>query len=133
MKYYIIPTCDIATEVDAKDMYDAMDTFALTMDFDMNTYFRAVTEEEYEEIKDKKLWEARKKTQVDFYIDELEDNFDVPEDQIPEVAERAYECYCKSGSPGYGWAEGLTEYEALEMAVNEWEEENGEEDEEEDD
>ena len=90
MKYYIIPTCDIATEVDAKDMYDAMDTFALTMDFDMNTYFRAVTEEEYEEIKDKKLWEARKKTQVDFYIDELEDNFDIPEDQIPERLPKSY-------------------------------------------
>ena len=129
MKYYIIPTCDIATEVDAKDMYDAMDTFALTMDFDMNVYFRAVTEEEYEEIKDKKLWEARKKTQVDFYIDELEDNFDIPEDQIPEVADNAYKIYCHAGS--YPYCDVETEYDALDKAYDEWWEENGEEDDEE--
>lgn len=129
-KYFIIPKDDVAMEIHSANPEDAMSCFAWAMDSDMNTYFRAVTEEEYEEIKDKKLWEARKKTQVDFYIDELEDNFDIPEEDIPEVAERAYECYCKSGSPGYGWAEGLTEYEALEMAVDEWEEENGEDEEE---
>ena len=131
MKYYIIPTSDIAMEVNAEDMYDAMGTFAVTMDFDMNVYFRAVTEEEYEEIKDKKLWEARKKTQVDFYIDELEDNFDIPEDQIPEVADNAYKIYCQAGS--YPYCDVETEYDALNKAYDEWWEENGKKEEEDDD
>lgn len=120
MKYYIIPTCDIAMEIDAKDDFEAIVTFATRMDFNMGVYFRAVTEEEYNEIQDKKLIEAIKNSQIDFYVDELEENYDIPEEDIQDVAERAYECYCKSGSPGYGWAEGLTEYEALEMAVDEY-------------
>ena len=120
MKYYIIPNCDIVDEIEADDAKEALVNFATHMDLDMETYFRAVTEEEYSEMCFKKRVEAHRQEQIDFYIDELHDNFDVPEEDIEDIAERAYECYCKSGSPGYGWAEGLTEYDALEMAVDEY-------------
>ena len=118
-KYLIIPKNDVAMEVHSSNPEDAMSCFAWAVDFDMSAYFRAVTEEEYNEIKEKKLWEARKKTQVDFYISELEMNFDeVAEEDINEIAERAWEMYC--GKEG----EGLTEYETLEKAVDEYEKEN---------
>ena len=129
-KYFIIPKDDIAFIVHSGNAEDAMSCFATVMDLDMNTYFRAVTEEEYEEIKVKRNADAAKQNQIDFYIDELEHHFDIPEKDIKDIAERAYECYCKSGSPGYGWAEGLTEYEALEMAVEEYEKKEDDDDEE---
>ena len=128
-KYFIIPKDDVAMEIHSANPEDAMSCFAWAMDSDMNAYFRAVTEEEYEEIKDKRLWEARKKTQVDFYIDELENCFDIPEDQIPEVADNAYKIYCHAGS--YPYCDVETEYDALNKAYDEWWEENGEEDDEE--
>lgn len=117
MKYYIIPNCDIVDEIEADDAKEALVNFATHMDLDMGTYFRAVTEEEYNEMCFKK---AERQKQIDFFVAELEENYDIPEEDIEDVAERAFECYCKSGSPGYGWAEGLSEYDALEMAVDEY-------------
>ena len=116
MKYYIIPRNYIVDEIEAADAGEAIIDFATEMDSDMNIYFRAVTEEEYNEIQSAN----EKKEMIDFFINELEENLDIPEEDIQDVAEMAYECYRKSGSPGYGWAEGLTEYEALEMAVDEY-------------
>lgn len=121
-KYLIIPKDDVAFVVHSGNAEDAMSCFAWAMDSDMNAYFRAVTEEEYEEIKEEKLWEASKKTQVDFYIEELEDNFDVPEDQIPDVADNAYEIYCNAGH--YPYSDVETEYDALNKAYDEWCDEN---------
>ena len=122
MKYYIIPTADIAMEVETADKYAAMDEFALKMDSDMNAYFRAVTEKEYKKIKQEREWEAKKNVQVDFYIEELRDNFDVPEEEINDVAEQAYEIYCEAGHGEYCTVE--TEYDALERAYDEWYEES---------
>lgn len=56
----------------------------------------------------------------EFAEDILLKNFNVDESKVKEIAQRAYECYCKSGSPGYGWDEGLTQYYAIEMAANEY-------------
>ena len=120
MRYYIIPNNEIVDEIEAADAGEAIIDFATKMDLDMNIYFRAVTEEEYEEIEREKLRKARKQIHVNFYVDELYDRFDVPEEDIESIAERAYECYRESGSPGYGWDNGLTEYDALEMAVKEY-------------
>lgn len=117
MKFYIIPNCDIVDEIEADDAKEALVNFATHMDLDMGAYFRAVTEEEYNEMCFKK---AERQKQIDFFVAELEENYDIPEEDIEDVAERAFECYCKSGSQGYGWAEGLSEYDALEMAVDEY-------------
>ena len=50
----------------------------------------------------------------------LVETFNVDKSKVKEIAQRAYECYCKSGSPGYGWDEGLTQYDAIKMAANEY-------------
>ena len=124
-KYFIIPKEEIAFVVHSGNAEDAMSCFAWAMDSDMNTYFRAVTEEEYEEIVDDKKWEARRQTQIDFYIEELEDNFDdvIPEEDIEDVADAAYEIYCNAGRGKYCCV--TSEYDALEAAIEEWWEENG--------
>ena len=115
MKYYIIPVNEIAFTVDAKDAADAMESFATHMDLDMNAYFKAVTEEEYERIMLKQRHDARKEDQIDFYLDELDEYYDlVPKNMIHDIAERAYEIYCEGN--------GDTEYEALEKAIEEYEE-----------
>ena len=119
-KFYIIPKNEVAMEIHSANADDAMSCFAFAMDSDMNTYFRAVTEEEYNEMHFKKRAETERQEQIDFFVEELEKNYDIPEEDIEDVAERAFECYCKSGSYGYGWAEGLSEYDALEMAVDEY-------------
>ena len=56
----------------------------------------------------------------EFAEDVLVKNFNIDESKVKEIARRAYECYCKSGSPGYGWDEGLTQYDAIKMAANEY-------------
>ena len=127
MKYYIIPTGEIAMEVEAEDKYSAMDEFALKVDFDLNAYFKAVTEDEYKELKEEIKWKHRKECQVDFYADELLDNFeDVAEEDVQKVAENAYYIYCHVGK--YPYADVETEYDALERAVEEYN--DGKEDEE---
>lgn len=53
-KFYIIPKNEVAMEIHSVNADDAMSCFAFAMDSDMNTYFRAVTEEEYNEMRYKK-------------------------------------------------------------------------------
>lgn len=130
MTYYIIPREEIAMELNANNADEAMETFAIKMDLNMNTYFRAVTEDEYAAIAKEKRWAARCASQIDFYISELEDNdeFDeISEDDIREVAENAYEIYCNAGS--YPYCDIATEYDALYRAYEEYQKENGKEDE----
>ena len=130
MKFYIIPVNEAITVDDPtiNSASDAMEYFAWHMEQDMNTYFKAVSEDEYLQYIEDKKWEARKQCQIDFYESELADHFDeIPETAIHDVAENAYEIYTKAGSPGY-W-EVATEYDALELAVDEYvermEEHNG--------
>ena len=125
MKYYIIPKDEIVMELDATNADEAVIDFATKMDMDMNQYFRAVTEEEYEQIKSQRLIDSDRESKISFYTEELEENFDVPEEDIPDVAENAYDIYCDAGHGAYCDVE--TEYDALMRAYDEWFEEKGEE------
>jgi hypothetical protein len=58
-KFYIIPKDEIVFTTDCVDADEAMGRFAWEMDSDMNAYFRAVTEEEYKEIIEKKCERRR--------------------------------------------------------------------------
>ena len=53
-KFYIIPKEEVVMEIHSANADNAMICFAWSMDSDMNKYFRAVTEEEYEEIRRKR-------------------------------------------------------------------------------
>ncbi len=53
-KYFkIVPINDITTVISESSAEEAMDTFAIRMDTDMNTYFKPVeiTKEEYDRLK----------------------------------------------------------------------------------
>ena len=54
MKYLIIPKNEVAMEINAKNKEDAIAAFAALMDYDMNTYFQVVTEDEYDEYLDRR-------------------------------------------------------------------------------
>ena len=83
-KYFIIPKDEVAFIVHSANGENAMECFATVMDLDMNQYFLAVTEEEYNEIKRKK---ARK------------------------LADKAYEAWCKAGGDLY--CDIIAEYDAI--------------------
>jgi len=132
MKYYIIPKVDIAMEINADIMNcnnkaDAMTIFAINMDSDMNQYFKAVTEEEYENMKNDKDFGTYKRTVIDFMRDVALDNFYIPEADANDVAYDAYEKFCEG-------KESLTQYECVNIVCNQyWEEhDDGEDDEDED-
>ena len=114
MKYYIIPVNEIAFTVDAVDAADAMESFATQMDLDMNVYFKAVTEEEYERIKFQNIGDTSEDDLLNFYVDELEEYDRIPKHMIYQFAKRASQIYCEGN--------GYTEYEALEKAIEEYEE-----------
>lgn len=118
-KYYIIPVNDIVMEVEGNDKYEAMDEFAFKMDLDMNAYFRAVTEEEYAEIVATKMVDYSENMKINFWRDEfLSDpgyygfKCEEAESAVDDVVEMAYEIYCQG--------DGHTEYEALELAAEEY-------------
>lgn len=111
MKYYIIPNSDIAAEIDAENKEDAIEEFAATMDSDMNAYFRVVTEEEYKTDILRRNWDGYKTTVLDFMEQVAIDDFDVPEEDARDVAERGFDIY--SDEQG-------TEYECIEIAVEKY-------------
>lgn len=121
-KYYIIPKDEIALEINMPCVdtpEKAMMVFANNMSMDMNEYFVAVTEKGYEEYKAKQRAVAAREAQIEFYEDELMESFnEVSEVNIHDVAKRAYEIYCKSGS--YPYCDIETEYDALMKAVDEF-------------
>ena len=115
-KYYIIPTTEIAHIINkAESSEDAMDKFALEMDFDLNTYFRAVTEEEYQMTLKKRNDEIVRNRFIEWaeeVILEDFDEYDFTEQEAREIAERAWEVNCEG--------RGLTEYECIEEAIDEY-------------
>ena len=112
-KYIIIPVSDKIAEIHAETAEDALVTFATGMDSDMGAYFRAVTEKEYNKLRN----EFRAKEHELFVIDWMQsvvinDFAEIPEKDARTCAEFAYEVYCRG--------DGDTEYEAVERAVEEW-------------
>ena len=120
MKYYIIPTGEIAMEVEAEDKYGAMDEFALKADFDLNAYFKAVTEEEYHDYLREREAVNAMNGEIEFMADELmgDPDLDYPEDVYYKIAVLAYKIYCKAGS--YPYCDIVTEYDAINRAVEEY-------------
>lgn len=119
-KYYIIPREGIAMEVHSGNADDAMSCFAWAMDFDMNKYFRAVTEEEYLEYKREREAVSSMNSEIEFMASELMGNpdLDYPEDVCYKIAALAYKIYCKAGS--YPYCDIETEYDAIDRAVEEY-------------
>ncbi len=113
-KFYIVPKEQEIT-INGKDKEDAIANFATVMDFDMNTYFKVLTEEEYQEyLEERTDAAAHKRFVTEFMKNELIENFDVPKDEAQDVAEDAYSIY-ENG-------DGQTEYECIEEAYRDWEE-----------
>ena len=66
------------------------------------------------ELTTKELLEASEVLKKNFWLDQLEENFDIESEEAKEsIVERAYELYCEGKVP-------MTEYEALEKAYDEW-------------
>ena len=112
-KYYIIPKNEIAFIVHSGNADHAMECFAWAMDSDMNRYFRAVTEEEYEEIKRERNLKGAHDQFIDWAHDVLQEDFDDYEfdnETVDELAEDAWDINCEG--------EGYTEYECIQEAVD---------------
>ena len=111
-KYYIVSTKDTFGEFKAETREDAMKAFISSMDSDQHAYFEAVTEDELL----KRSIERDKREIMGFMEDEIRENYDeVPEEDVKDVAARAYEMYV-SGDYNY------TQYDCIEAAVQEHEE-----------
>jgi len=113
MKYFIVPINETAAEVDADSASEALIDFATKMEGDMSMYFKAVTEDELRKITAEKNAEAEKRNILDFMEGELEGQFDVPVEEAVDLAEAAYEIYCRGDSD-------TTQYECIEAAYDEW-------------
>ncbi len=117
-KYYIIPNGkDVIAEIDAPDAEGAMDDFAISMDMDMNAYFKAVTEQEYDEWRREQDSEAHERYVTDFMASVAANDFGYDEEDAACIGVKAYSIYCEG--------DGQTEYECVEQAVEEFEEEYG--------
>lgn len=116
-KYYIVPRKAFIEELEATNPTNAMIEFATKMDMDMNIYFQAVTEEEYHEMRFVEDLEASARMTKGFMKDELLNTFGLGEKDAADVADEAYELYCKG--------DGRTEYECIEDAYDEFAKANG--------
>lgn len=132
MKYLIIPTSEIAGEIFADNAEEALCNFAFfDMDSDMHAYFKAVTEEEYETLKNEKEWKAHREHIIEFMEEVAFEDFKIPEKNARELAEDGYERYASGDYHE-------TEYDCIEAVCNrywedkefeaEFEDEEGEED-----
>lgn len=74
MKYFIIPQNDITMEIYAETPEQALEGFAWDMDSDMNAYFKAVTEKEYELIQKEKQLATYRKQELEFRIEDAKNH-----------------------------------------------------------
>lgn len=112
-KYYIIPVNDVAMEVHSANADNAMSCFAWAMDSNMNKYFRAVTEEEYLEIKRERNLKGAHDQFIEWARDVIQEDFDdyeFDEETVNDLAEDAWDINCEG--------EGFTEYECIQEAVS---------------
>ena len=113
-KYFIIPAEKAAVEIAAGSPEEALAEFVSRITSDTGKYFRAVTEDEYHRYSLAKQVDEEKAALREFYWNELNDCFSdsIPEEDFDRCTEAAYKIYTN--------VEGLTEYEALEQAVDEY-------------
>lgn len=107
MKYYIIPDIEVVCEISAEDKGEAMALFAANMDSDMNSYFKAVTMDELEIIREDRMSRAHKAFVKAWMSVTLQTDFDMNEKDADNLATVCYDTYCQG--------DGLTEYEAVQQ------------------
>lgn len=120
MKCVIVPTEKVFEEYDNVDsLEEAMKLFStIHMDNNINTYFKAISLEEYEKQVKENNYKAHAEFVTDFMYNELKSSFgmyDASDEEIRNVAEDAYNLYCEGN--------GQTEYECIEEAYDKWAEE----------
>ena len=116
IKYYIVPNDSPIETVNANSPDEALIAFASSFPVDLGKYFRAVTESEYEDIMLQQDIDGDRNLFIRFAKEVLEEDFEVPADDLDEIADTAFEYYCD----GVG-----TEYEAIQGAADDyWEKEN---------
>ncbi len=112
MKYHIIPRPRTEFVYEAKSAEGAMVDFATNMDMDMNIYFVAVPEDQYEEYCHQEDAKAHKRFVKAFMKNVVMDDFPVYDEDIAgEITEKAYEIYSEG--------DGDTEYESVQKAYDE--------------
>lgn len=111
-KYVIVPIVNYKSAlIEAESAEDAIVSFATTMDTNMNLYFKAIPEDEYELY----MKRIRREMHEDFVTEWMEntlmEDFDIKDECVAkELAEWAYERYCEGN--------GETEYECIEWAYD---------------
>lgn len=118
-KYYIIPKEDVVMKVHSANADDAMSCFAWSMESDMNAYFRAVTEEEYLNIKRERNLKGAHDQFIDWAHEVLQEDFDeyeFDEETVDDLADDAWDINCEG--------DGYTEYECIQEAVDRYIKEN---------
>ena len=117
-KYFIIPKEEIAFTTLAETPDHAMIVFAWSHDEDLNKYFRAVTEDEYNDFVSKREDKIIESFKKNFFFYEIRNS--VPNDDIAHrLADKAYNVWCKAGS--YPYCDILNEYDVICRVINEWE------------
>ena len=117
-KYIIIPKTEFRSEViTAESESDAMAQFAADMDSDMNNYFVAVEESEVEQYLDDIEYKNYEKFVTNWMKRTLIKDFDIDDAELAaEIADRTYNIYSEG--------DGDTEYESIEKAYEEFDEED---------
>ena len=112
-KYYIVPQENQAYELNAVNSNDAMASFAAAMESDMNTYFKALNEEEYKRyVEEHSDYAAHARHVTAFMRDKLIEDFGVSDEDADDISESAYDRYCEG--------KGETEYECIIWAYEEF-------------
>ncbi len=127
MRYFIIPKADVQIEVEGNNKTNAREAFVRKMSLDMNKYFDVVSEDEFVMYKIKRTLAEDKKHFMAFAVDELLENFtdlddgepSFNEDEAMEIAAIAWKLRCGDVKGG----EGKTEVECIEEAVDIWDKE----------
>lgn len=111
-KYVIVPILDYKSEpIEAENAEDAIISFATTMDTDMNLYFKAIPESEYESYIKRIRREIHEDFVTEWMKDVLMEDFDIKDEYVAgELADWAYARYCDGN--------GETEYECIEWAYD---------------
>lgn len=111
-KFYIVPRPRTEFVYEADSAEDAMVDFATGMDTDMNTYFVAVPEDQYEEYCHQEDAKTHERLVKAWMKSTVTSDFRVYDEDIAgEIAERAYEIYSEG--------DGDTEYESIQKAYDE--------------
>ena len=111
-KYVIVPLINYKSEpIEAESAEDAIVSFATTMDTNMNLYFKAISEDEYELYMNRIRGEMHEDFVTEWMKNTLMEDFDIKDEYVAgELADWAYERYCEGN--------GETEYECIEWAYD---------------